>query len=156
MFPEFAEEGGPYDQLAALYLAQGNERAAAEQLTKLTSLAETNYDANVQLATLLEKLGDQSGATAAWERAAWIDPRDQGLHQKLAEMHGARGAWRQAARERSAVLALDPVDRAEALYQLAYAWNKAGDKAAAKREVLKALEIAPSFEKAQALLLEVR
>jgi Tfp pilus assembly protein PilF len=71
-------------------------------------------------------------------------------------MHGARGAWRQAARERAAVLALDPVDRAEALYQLAYAWNQAGDKAAARREVLKALEIAPSFEKAQALLLEVR
>jgi tetratricopeptide (TPR) repeat protein len=156
MFPEFAEEGGPYEQLAALYLAQGNERAAAEQLSKLTSLAETNYDANVQLAALLERLGDQPGATAALERAAWIDPRDQGLHQKLAEMHGARGAWRQAARERAAVLALDPVDRAEALYQLAYAWNKAGDKAAAKREVLKALEIAPSFEKAQQLLLEVR
>ncbi|HKP29365.1 MAG TPA: tetratricopeptide repeat protein [Gemmatimonadales bacterium] len=156
LFPEFAEDGGPYEQLAALFLEQGNERAAAEQLTRLTALAETNYDANVQLAALLEKLGDQAGATAALERAAWIDPRDQGLHQKLADMHGARGAWRQAARERAAVLALDPVDRAEALYQLAYAWNKAGDRAAAKREVLKALEIAPSFEKAQQLLLEVR
>ena len=102
------------------------------------------------------KAGRPGGRAAALERAAWIDPRDQALHQKLAEMHGARGAWRQAARERAAVLALDPVDKAEALYQLAHAWNQAGDKAAARREVLKALEIAPSFEKAQELLLEIR
>ena len=156
LFPEYAEEDSPYALLAAIYLERGDERAAAEQLTRLTALAETNYDANVELARLLEKLGDQAGATAALERAAWIDPRDQSLHQKLAEMHGARGAWRQAARERAAVLALDPVDRAEALYQLAYAWNKAGDKAAARREVLRALEIAPNFDKAQQLLLEVR
>lgn len=156
LLPEFAEAGSPYELLAALYLERGDERAAAEQLTRLTALAETNYDANVELARLQEKLGDQAGAAAALERAAWIDPRDPALHQKLAEMHGARGAWRQAARERAAVLALDPVDRAEALYQLAFAWSKAGDKAAARREVLKALEIAPSFEKAQELLLEVR
>ena len=156
LLPEFAENGSAYEHLAALYLERGDERAAADQLTRLTALAESNYDANMELARLLEKLGDQAGATAALERAAWIDPRDQALHQKLAEMHGARGAWRQAARERAAVLALDPVDRAEALYQLAYAWHKAGDKAAAKREVLRALEIAPSFEKAQQLLLEVR
>ena len=156
LLPEFVEEGNPYQHLAALYLEKGDERAAADQLTRLTAMNESNYDANIELARLLEKLGDQAGATAALERAAWIDPRDQALHQKLAEMHGARGAWRQAARERAAVLALDPVDRAEALYQLAYAWYQAGDKAAAKREVLKALEIAPSFEKAQQLLLEVR
>jgi Tfp pilus assembly protein PilF len=51
---------------------------------------------------------------------------------------------------------LNPVDRAEALYQLAHAYSRAGDRAAARREVLRALEVAPSFEKAQELLLEVQ
>jgi Tfp pilus assembly protein PilF len=48
------------------------------------------------------------------------------------------------------------VDRAEALYQLALAHHEAGDAAAARREVLNALEEAPNFEKAQTLLLTLR
>jgi Tfp pilus assembly protein PilF len=51
---------------------------------------------------------------------------------------------------------LNPVDRAEALYQLALAQLEAGDNAAARRTVLRALEIAPNFERAQELLLRVR
>jgi Tfp pilus assembly protein PilF len=54
-----------------------------------------------------------------------------------------------------AVLALNPVDEAEARYQLALAWFRADDMAAARREVLRALEIAPAFEKAQELLLRI-
>jgi Tfp pilus assembly protein PilF len=51
---------------------------------------------------------------------------------------------------------LEPVDRAEALYQLSLAYFEAGDVANARRTVLQALEDAPSFEKAQDLLLEIR
>jgi Tfp pilus assembly protein PilF len=53
-------------------------------------------------------------------------------------------------------VALNPVDRAEALYQLALAYRDAGDTAGARREVLRALEQAPAFEKAQDLLLALR
>jgi uncharacterized membrane-anchored protein len=59
-------------------------------------------------------------------------------------------------RERTAVLALDPVDRSEALYRLARAQFDARDFAAARKSVLAALEIAPGFERAQSLLLEIR
>ena len=59
-------------------------------------------------------------------------------------------------RERRAVLALRPVDRAEALYQLALAHYEADQMGAARRVLLRALEDAPHFEKAQDLLLEVR
>ena len=54
------------------------------------------------------------------------------------------------------MVALNPVDRAEALYQLAQAYYEAGDAPAAKREVLRALEDAPNFEKAQELLLKLQ
>lgn len=56
-------------------------------------------------------------------------------------------------RERAAVVALKPVDRADALYQLAVSYREAGDLANAKRSVLYALEEAPHFERAQELLL---
>jgi Tfp pilus assembly protein PilF len=59
-------------------------------------------------------------------------------------------------RERRALVALNPVDKAEALYQLALAYFDAGDVASARREVLRALEEAPNFEKAQELLLRLR
>jgi Tfp pilus assembly protein PilF len=64
--------------------------------------------------------------------------------------------WGKAIRERKGVLALDPVDRADALYQLALAYYKSGDLSNARRTVLRALEDAPAFERAQDLLLEIR
>jgi Tfp pilus assembly protein PilF len=41
------------------------------------------------------------------------------------------------------------------LYQLAVAYRDAGDTAAARHTVLRALEDAPNFEKAQDLLLAI-
>jgi Tfp pilus assembly protein PilF len=53
-------------------------------------------------------------------------------------------------------VALNPVDRAEAFYQLAVAYRDAGAPADARRSVLRALEEAPHFERAQELLLALR
>ena len=53
-------------------------------------------------------------------------------------------------------MALAPADMLEARYQLARALARSGDSTAARHEVLQVLETAPGFEKAQALLLELR
>ena len=58
-----------------------------------------------------------------------------------------------AVRERSAIVALAPADRADAYYQLALAQHEASDDAAARKSVLRSLEEAPNYEKAQTLLL---
>ena len=55
-----------------------------------------------------------------------------------------------------AVVALDPVDRAEALFLLAVAQRDADDVAGARRSVMGALAIAPNYEEALELLLELR
>jgi tetratricopeptide (TPR) repeat protein len=78
------------------------------------------------------------------------------MHTRLAGLYSKLGNRQRAVRERKAVVALAPVDRAEALYQLALAHHEAGDAANARREVLRALEEAPNFERAQGLLLTIR
>ncbi|MDQ6612867.1 MAG: tetratricopeptide repeat protein, partial [Gemmatimonadota bacterium] len=55
-----------------------------------------------------------------------------------------------------ALLALDPADKLDAQYELARALVDGGEVAEARRLLLTVLEQSPSFEKAGALLLEMR
>jgi tetratricopeptide (TPR) repeat protein len=156
MFPDYAGPQSAYWFLAQVHKARGNMRAAATELTELTLRNEDHYAANVELAAMLEQLGDTAGAAAALDRAMYISPYDPALHTRLASLAARTGDKAKAVRERAAVVALNPVDRAEALYQLALAYYEAGDAPAARREVLRALEDAPNFEKAQELLLRLQ
>jgi hypothetical protein len=76
-------------------------------------------------------------------------------HLRLAELYDSLGDTAGLVRARRSVLDLEPVDRPEALYQLARAYQRAGDAAEARRVVLQALELAPRFRRAQTLLLEL-
>ena len=60
-----------------------------------------------------------------------------------------------AVRAFRAALASQPPDKAVAHFDLAQAYVLGGQSADAKRETLEALEIAPSFEPAQDLLLKI-
>lgn len=156
LFPEYAGRGSPYDLLARIWREKGDLRRAAAELERMTALNENAYEENVALSEILEELGDIAGAAAALERAVYIYPFEIELHERLAALYARTGEWEKAVREREVVLALDPVDRAEAFYQLALAHFEAGDAASARRAVLRALEIAPNFERAQELLLRLR
>jgi tetratricopeptide (TPR) repeat protein len=155
-FPEYADEDGPYALLSRIHAERGAKREAARELAALTAINEQAFASNVALAGLLEELGELPGAAAALDRAVWINPFDAALHERLAVLAAKIPDRRITVRERRALVALDPVDRVEALYQLALAYFDAGDAAAARREVLRALELAPNFEKAQDLLLKLR
>jgi tetratricopeptide (TPR) repeat protein len=155
MFPEYGGNDSPYAVLASAYEKKGDQRKEADVLTKWTSLTETNAKALVRLADLLEKLGDPKGAADALDRAIFVNPFDMAMHQRLAELSSAAGDKARTVREREAIVAMGPVDRAEALYQLAQAQHDMGDDAHARKSVLRALEEAPNFEKAQTLLLTI-
>lgn len=156
MFPEYAGESSPYAHLARVHLARGDKRRAANELAALTAIDAANYEALTQLAQLLEELGDTAGAAAALDKALYVNPFDLPVHERLARLHAATGAHAKVIRERRAILALDPVDRAGALYELALAHWNAGERDAARREVLRSLELAPNYQKAQELLLTIR
>lgn len=156
LMPEYAADDGPAWYLARVALAQRDTTTALEMVSIVTRRDETALAANMFEATLREARGDKAGALAALERVIWMWPYEPGVHVRAANLAAALGDKQVALRERRAIVALRPTDLLDARYELARALAAAGDVAAARRELLTVLEEAPGFEKAQALLLELR
>ncbi|MFN8572434.1 MAG: tetratricopeptide repeat protein [Gemmatimonadaceae bacterium] len=156
LFPSFAGEESAYRQLARIALTTGDTARAIQELQAMTAINENAYAANRDLAGLLRATGNARGAAQAWDRAMYIYPQELEPHVQLADLAGSLGDHRTQVRERLAVLALDPTDRVEALYQVAVAYVAASEPASARRYLLQALELAPNFEKGQELLLRLR
>jgi tetratricopeptide (TPR) repeat protein len=156
MFPEYGGGEGPYPLLVRAMLGRGDKRGAAQMLSTMLELGEFPHDAHIMLADLMLEIGDTTRAADALEGAMWVNPYDPKHHATLATLYTKLGQKQKAIRERLAIVALKPVDRADALYNLAVAYRDAGDAANARRNVLRALEEAPHFEKAQDLLLSLR
>jgi tetratricopeptide (TPR) repeat protein len=154
-FPQYGGDDSPTWYLAQIYIKKGDARRAADELKRLTASNEANYAAQIALADALQKLGDAKGAADALAASIYINPFELAVHQRLADLAKTAGDTQMAVRERRAVVALAPVDKPEALYQLAVAYRDAGDISAARHTVLRALEDAPNFEKAQRLLLAI-
>ena len=153
IFPEYGGDDSPYALLSAAYEKKGDKAKQAEVLTKWTTLTETNSKALLKLADLLQAQGDSRGAADALDRAMFINPFDMDMHKRLAELSHAAGDKQRTVREREAIVALGPADKANAYYDLAMAQHDAGDDVHARKSVLRSLEEAPNFERAQTLLL---
>jgi Tfp pilus assembly protein PilF len=116
---------------------------------------------NIDAARKLAKLHRDAGTTDAavlrpiYERIVAIDPFDADAHKMLGQLATGRNDADTAIREYRAVVALGPVDQASALTDLAESYFKGGKRADARKQTLAALEIAPSYERAQKLLLEL-
>lgn len=155
LIPEYAGDDAAYWYLAELYAQQGDIDKASKQLRRMIAINADHYDAHIKLADLLQTRGDEVGASEILSRAVYIYPYDPSLHEKLAALYETTDEWNMAARARASVVALDPVDMAEARYRLAYAHARAGDEPAARYQVLRALEIAPNYYEALKLLLDL-
>ncbi len=156
MFPSFAGGGSAYHLLADIHQKRNDNAKAIAELSAIASRNESAFEENLALARLMETTGDARGAAAALERTVYITPFDLAVHDSLAGAASRAGLHPLAVRSRRAIVALEPSDRVEALYQLAKAYADAGDVTAARREILRALDLAPNYEKAQALLLTLR
>ncbi len=154
LFPEYGEEGSPYPLLAGIYEERGETERAAKELQRFVDINENHYDAHLKLFEIYEELGKTSEAASILERAIAIYPFDPDAHRKLAALYEKLGRKDDVIVERKALLALT-TDRAQGLYDLALAYYDAGDPASAKRELLRALEIAPGFKEGLALLMKL-
>jgi tetratricopeptide (TPR) repeat protein len=156
IFPEYGGGDSPHWYLAQIHRARGDLQQAVASLERLTQYSESAYDAFVMQADLLVELGRSEEAALALDKAVLVWPYDTALHLQLAELNSEVGFFDGAVRERAAVVALAPTDMAEAHYLLAVAYRDADDRVNARRSLLRALDLAPNYEEALELLLELR
>ena len=154
-YPEYSDEHNPYETLAEAYIRKGDTRAAIETLTRFLSYSESAYDAYLKLARLMIADGDPEGALGILERALFIHPLDLEGHRELGAIFLEDERFDSAAREYEALLALNAPDQADTYFRLASAQYGDGKLAEARKSILRCLEIAPSFEAGQELLLKI-
>jgi tetratricopeptide (TPR) repeat protein len=155
LFPPFVETGNPYQILGEMYLGMGREQDALEQFNGWTRYDETSVLPLNRAAEIYRKRKDLTNEARVLELSVYIDPYDTKVHALLGESALEAKNWAAAIAAYRVLLGLNPSDPADAHYNLACALLGAGKKDEAKREVLRSLEIAPTFEKAQQLLLKI-
>ncbi|MFN2405708.1 MAG: tetratricopeptide repeat protein [Pyrinomonadaceae bacterium] len=155
LFPYVVGDGNPYEAFAKLLEQKGNAAQAADVLEKLVSKDENNLEALQTIARLRSSLGQRQQALDALLASFYISPFDYKLHTQAGELSVELKNYPQALAEFQAVLALQPPNIAEANYNVASAYHALGRQPEARRAVLRALEAAPRYEKAQELLLRI-
>jgi tetratricopeptide (TPR) repeat protein len=103
-----------------------------------------------------ERAGRDTAAVVARERLLWVWPYDIEGHVALAEAASRAGMPGKVVRERRIVLALGAPDPLAARTALARALLANGERTEARREILRVLEEAPTYDEALLLLLEIR
>ena len=155
LFPDYVEAGSVYEFLAQAYAAKGNKASAVDELERYMKVGGRDPATLKTLADDLVADGKKKEAAAVLDRVNYIYPMDGAQHQQLGLLLFDLNESAGAIREFQAVLARDPIDPAQAHFNLARAYNQNHQVEQAKDELLAALENAPSFKPAQKLLLEL-
>ena len=155
LFPYYTGEGNAYDLLADIYEKKGDTAAAAGVLELLVRQDETNLAALKRLLALRLAQNDTARALEAVRLSFFISPFDNASHARAGELLLNQGDARSALNEFQVALLLQPPNEAEASYNVARAFYALGKTTEAKRAVIRSLEAAPSYEKAQELLLKI-
>lgn len=155
LYPEYVEAGSAYEFLANAYLEKNDKPAAIAELDKYVHIGGRYPDTLKKLAKLLTESGQKKEAAEVLDRLNYIYPLDNQAHESLGSLWLEQGNLTGAIREFRAVLAHNPIDPAQAHYDLARALSSDHQPDQAKTEVFAALEAAPSFRPAQKLLLEL-
>lgn len=155
LFPYVSGKDNPYESLAKLLEQKGDREQAARTLDALVKTDENNLEALKTIARLRLALGERQQALDALQASFFISPFDYKLHTQAGELSLDLKDYPKALTEFQVTLALAPPNVAEANYNVATAFHALGRQPEAKRAVLRALEAAPRYEKAQELLLRI-
>jgi len=144
----------PHAIMGRLAEQLGDTARAIKEYRALLASDHNDVDVARRLTELAAKANDQAVLAFATDRVVELDPFDASGHTGLGRIAMRSRDAGVAMREFKVALAIGPADRASAHCDLAESYLLAGRPADAKREALAALEIAPSFERAQDLLLK--
>jgi tetratricopeptide (TPR) repeat protein len=153
LVPNAIGDESPHAIMAALAERLNDRPRALKEYEALLASDHTNVEAARKLWTVAEAAGDERLMALAVTRVVSLDPFDATAHTGWGRMALKKRDAPVATREFRAALQTGAADKAAAHCDLGESYLLAGDRAAAKKEALAALEIAPSFERAQELLL---
>ena len=154
-YPDQHEADGAYSLLARVHRELGEAGEELAVLNKLADLCPDAPDAFARLMELATQRKDWPDVLTNAARYAAVNPLTPLPHRAEAEASEALGKKPAAIAAYRTVLKLDPENPADIHYRLARLLHEARDPVA-KREVLLALEEAPRFRAALALLLEMQ
>jgi cellulose synthase operon protein C len=136
-------------------MAKDDQAKAMAELERYSTIGGRSPGALKQLADWQIQAGKKREAAATLERLNLIYLEDETAHEKLGKLYMELKNPNGAIREYQAMLAAGTIDKAGAHFGLAQAFNAANRPADALDEVYTALEAAPGFKPAQALLREL-
>ena len=155
LLPQANGDANPNAMIAQIATKQGDTARAIRALEAVVKVDSSDVESARTLAQLVAPLGDAARTAAAYGIVAELDPFDVQAQTVVGRYALQQGDAPRAIRALRSALAAGPPDRASAHVELAEAHFLAGQFGDAKRETLAALEIAPSFERAQELLLKI-
>ena len=155
LVPTAGGEDSPYAAIAALALKKGDKARAARALEQLTANTHTDVASARQLASLVDATKEPARARTALQRAVAVDPFDAESSSALGRLALKAGDTAEAIRSFRVAVASKPLDKASAHADLAEALLQAGQKDEARKQVMEALLVAPTFTRAQDLLLRI-
>lgn len=154
MLPSYTGYPSPPLVLSQIYEREGNREMQYQWLETLLESLQHDYGSAILLAEAALAEQDYERAAYYIDRAIQVDPYRQDVHQLKADYALAINDSQLAVTEYEVLMKLEISDPVEARTNLAEAYLRNGQISEAKQNVLYALEQAPSFERAQRLLLE--
>ena len=155
LVPNVTGNESPNALIAAVAVKKGDQARAASALESMVARSNTDLASARQLASLLDPARERSRLQLALKSVVAVDPFDGAAHATLGRLDLEARKLDDAIRSFRVALATKPLDRASAHADLAEALAEAGQRDEAKREALAALELAPTFTRAQDLLLKL-
>jgi len=155
LVPHATGPDSPQAQIAETALATGDKVRAIQALDTLTGFDHSDLASARKLASLLDPEADRALLETALRRAVAVDPFDAKSHATLGRLALSGGSTSEAVRMFRVALAAGPVDKAGAHADLAESLFEAGHLDEARTQALAALEIAPTYARAQDLLLKL-
>jgi tetratricopeptide (TPR) repeat protein len=153
LVPNAIGDESPHAIMAALAEKLNDRPRALKEYEALIASDHTNVEGARKLWTLAQAAGDERLASLGLTRVVSLDPFDAAAHTGWGRMALKKRDLPVATREFRAAIETGAPDKAAAHCDLGESYLLAGNRADAKKEALAALEIAPSFERAQELLL---
>jgi cellulose synthase operon protein C len=155
LVPNATGQNSPHARIARVAADLGDTARATQALETAVRTDSTDIESARKLTALLTGSNDPRREEDAFRRLVAIDPFDSPGQTGLGRLALRRKDTTTALRAFRAALASKPPDQAASYTDLAEAQFVAGQTAEARRQTLAALEIAPSFERAQDLLLKI-